>query len=635
MRRWRIALTPGLVGLSVLGLSVLGLAALGCESRDARSAQSRDAGSAAATPAVPSASSTAAPLGSSSTAPSTAAGSSPGAAAGTDTGTYWELREAELPTPSSQLSLSPTGLVQGSRGLVASVERQATEVGVELLRAGGNAVDAAVGVAFALAVTHPSAGNLGGGGFLLAKMGNRVEGFDFRESAPAALGDEQFRAMIAAGGKGPRSVGVPGTVAGLLLAHQRSGRLPLAKVLGPAEKLAREGFLWGRRQVKTIVWAQAELAAQPEARELFLVAGKPPKEGSRGRNPGLADVIARIAARGAAGFYEGETATELLEGLGPSAHLSRDDLRNYRARLRQPLVFDFAGARIVTMPPPSGGGVALAQALLELGQLDVAQAPNGSAARVHLLAEASRRAQLERRLFVVDPDTLSPSEYDAARKRWLDPTTWLANHPVGKRATPSSSLHESFAQAQRELEHTTHLSVLDAEGNAATCTITLSASFGSRIVAGKTGIVMNNSAASFSTMGVNRPVGGRRTISSMAPTLAFVRERGFFALGSPGGDTIPSTLTQVLVHLLLDDMNLASAVDAARIHQGFVPDELTTESSHPLPPAVEQRLRALGHVVRSARVTQGDVHAVALLNGVASAYSDSREGGVALAVPTP
>jgi len=537
-----------------------------------------------------------------------------------------------LPTPRARLSDDASRLVSGRFGVVASVEKQATDAGISILEAGGNAIDAAVATAFALAVTHPSAGNLGGGGFLLLKRGSVVQAVDFRENSPAALTGELFSKMIRSGGRGPASVGVPGTVAGLLLVHARHGALPLQRVLEPARRLAELGFVVGARQALTISWSKNSLAAHAPARNLFLPAGAVPKIGSVLKNPGLAVLIRRIAERGRAGFYEGPTADDIVDSLGTQGLLSRTDLARYEAKFRDPLAFDYLGFRVVTMPAPSGGGVALAQNLLQLQALEAEKTAPESATRVHLLAEASRRAQTERRLFVVDPDSLSDDENRARRARSLDPLTWLGPHPVDpKHATPSASLHSLYADSAKELEHTTHFSVVDARGDAVSCTVTLSGSFGSRVVTRETGVVLNNAVASFASVGENVARPNQRTVSSMTPTLLFARGQGFLALGSPGGDTIPSTLTESIVRLTADGEALASAVLAPRFHQGFVPDEIGTERDRPLPAAVASSLRALGHRLNASRSAIGDVHAAGWFEGEQRAFSDTREGGKAKA----
>lgn len=523
--------------------------------------------------------------------------------------------------------------VRGSSGVVTSVENNASEAGIKILRDGGNAVDAAVAIALALAVTHPSAGNIGGGGFLLAKIGSQIDAIDFREDAPAQLSDKVFGAMIQRGAKGPQSVGVPGTVDGLYLAHQRNGQLPWAQVVEPAIALAEHGYALGRRQAQTLIWAQAEFQTDSTARTTFY--NTKPAVGGRITQPKLALALRRIAEQGRRGFYEGETAHDIVDSLGPSGLITIDELKNYSAKVREPLFFDFYDFRVVTMPPPSAGGVAVAQNLLMLQALDVINTRKDSAARMHLLAETSRRSQVERQLFVVAPEHLSTEEQSAQRARALDPGTWLTDHPIDRgRATKSSSLHPAYQRSLSELPHTTHLSVIDKEGNAVSCTLTLSGSFGALVMTKETGIVLNNSVASFSSIGQNTPVPGQRTTSSMAPTLAFLGLDHFLVLGSPGGNTIPNTITQTFLRLALDNDNIDQAVKQPRIHQGFAPQHLQMERYAPLSASLQQRLRALGHEIKFDRNAMGDANIAAYLDGRMAAVADAREGGLALSLPT-
>lgn len=522
--------------------------------------------------------------------------------------------------------------VRGEQGVVTSVERHATEAGVAMLEQGGNAVDAAVAVGFVLAVTHPSAGNLGGGGFMLVSPpAGPTVAIDFRETAPSALTQERFDAMIAAGGEGAASVGVPGSVAGMLLAHERFGKLSRATVLAPAIALARDGFTLGARTGLTLGWAWPKLRTDPAARAIFGQGNAPRRTGTRLVQRDLAKTLQAVSDSGVAGFYTGPVAQALTRGLGAQGLLTEDDLRSYRAVIREPLVFTYRGLTVETMPPPSAGGVALAQLLLELERQRAHQLPAGSPLELHLFAEASRRAQAERRFGVIDPDTLAPDELQTRLRRWTDPLVPCAQVPIDRqRATPSPALHPLYAQALRELEHTTHASVVDHDGMAVSFTTTLSAGFGAKLVAPGTGVVLNNAVGSFGTVGENLPAPGRRTVSSMAPTL--VRRSGevVLVLGSPGGDTIPSTIAQVLRNVVDHGMTLDDAVDAPRIHHGFVPDAVRFEPKRPPPRAQLDALRALGHELTST-FPMGDANNVLIAGGVAWAYADPREGGVAQA----
>jgi len=520
--------------------------------------------------------------------------------------------------------------VRGEFGVVTSVEPNATRAGIAMLEQGGNAMDAAVAVAYALAVTHPSAGNLGGGGFLLVRpKGGPSTALDFRETAPSALTREQFNAMEKSGGGGPASVGVPGSVAGLELAHDRFGKLPRAPLIAPAIALAR-GYTLAAHQAALLAGSFHALAHDPAARAIFANGKKPWAAGDRLVQRDLAATLQRISDRGRDGFYTGATA----HGLTTLAHglISSADLTSYQAKWREPLRLDYEGFQVEVMPPPSAGGVAVTETLLMLQSLHASAQPHDSAAELHLFLEASRRAQAERRFGVVDPDSLSADENAKNRARWLDPNSWLGASPIDpEHATPSASVHPLYAEALREFEHTTHFSVVDREGMVVSCTTTLSQSYGARLVAPGTGVVLNNSVASFSAEGVNQPLGGRRTVSSMAPTLVLASGEPVLVLGTPGGDTIPSTIVQVLRHVIDHGESLASAVDAARVHQAFVPDEVRYEPRNAPPSAVRRELLRLGHKLVRGRSAIGDANEILIQGGVAWAYADRREFGLALA----
>jgi gamma-glutamyltranspeptidase / glutathione hydrolase len=547
-----------------------------------------------------------------------------------------EAAKPESPTESLPERLAPLGIggpVRSLRGVVTSVERQATGIGVAILTRGGNAVDAAVATAFALAVTHPSAGNLAGGGFALLRQGMATHAVDFREDSPARLTDSSFYAMLDKKAKTGSAVGVPGTVAGLLLMHSKFGRLALSEVIQPAEQLAREGYILGLRQHSTLTWAQADLLLDPVARRVFFVNGHPKPTGTKIRRPDLALALSRIRENGRAGFYEGPTALDLVSSLGPVGLITLEDLKNYEAKLREPLKTTYRGTTLLTMPPPSAGGVALVEILGMLNTFDLGRAPSAEA--LHYFAEASRRAQVERRLFITAPERLAADEEANLRARWLDPATWLKPHPIlHDKATPSAEVYPAPPAPEHEEDHTTHLAAVDAEGNSVSVTVTLSASYGTRIFSRETGMALNNSVASFSSSGVNTPKPSVRTISSMAPTLLLAQDETV-ALGSPGGDTIPSTIALTVLELVDWQKGFQGATASPRLHQGLFPDVLEMEGSHPLAAATIAALKRAGHAVRSTRYAQGDANLAAWIGGEAHAIADTREGGLALGVPRP
>ncbi|MBN1612014.1 MAG: gamma-glutamyltransferase [Polyangiaceae bacterium] len=526
--------------------------------------------------------------------------------------------------------------VGAARGVVVSVEAQATRAGVAILEQGGNAVDAAVAVGYALAVTHPSAGNLGGGGFMLVRpAAGPTVAIDFREAAPGRLTRERFESLVMSESRPEAAVGVPGSVAGLNLALKRYGRLTLARVLEPAIRLARNGYRIGPRQASSLVYNWSRLRKNKAALAEFGTSeGRPLPLGTRHRRPGLAAVLERIKASGDAGFYQGETAQALLASVEPSGLMTAEDLTSYRAKIREPLVGGYRGLTVQVMPPPSAGGVAETQLLSMLEQLEAYKLPRTSGAELHLFVEAARRAHLERRLHVLDPDTLSEAESHSHEPAWLASTPALTRHPVDpKHATPSSKLSELYAGAAQELEHTTHFAVVDADGMAISCTVTLSSGFGSRIVVPGTGIVLNNTLAAFSVVGQNQPAPLRRPTSSMTPTLVLDHGRLLLVLGSPGGDTIPNTIVQVLRNIIDYALPLDDAVDAFRIHHGFVPDEIRYEAARPPPREALAHLERMGHRLSKKRAQMGDANSILVAETKTWAYADPREGGLALAVP--
>ncbi len=516
--------------------------------------------------------------------------------------------------------------------MVTSVESQATRAGVEILEAGGNAVDAAVAVGYALAVTHPSAGNIGGGGFMLVRpKGGPTVAIDFREVAPEGLTQADFDAMIEAKGIGPAASGVPGSVAGLNLAQRKFGKLPLSRVMQPAIKLALKGHVIGSREGMTLIWSHRALRKDPEARRSLAPRKKPLKPGQRLFRRDLGHTLERIAKQGDAGFYRGETAEAIVAAMGKTGRISASDLANYSAKERKLLSLDYRGLQVEVMPPPSAGGVAVAEMLEMWQRVEAYEHPADSAAAAHFFVEIAKRAHADRRFDVVDPDT-SERDQAAVRQRWLDPMHWLEPHPIDpKRATAASELHPLYTKAAQELEHTTHFSVADHDGMVVSCTTTLSAGFGAKYVVPGTGIVMNNSAGAFGSVGESTLKGGRRMTSSMAPTLVLKDGAPILVLGSPGGDTIPNTVFQVLRNVVDYQMPLSEAVERGRLHHGFLPDEVRYERRKPPPAGVLDGLKALGHTISKKTIPIGDANNLMIIDGEIFGVSDTREGGLAAA----
>jgi gamma-glutamyltranspeptidase / glutathione hydrolase len=544
------------------------------------------------------------------------------------------------PAPAPPIVLHAGGkrAVRGEAGLVTTVEPDATHVGAEVLRRGGNAVDAAVAVAFALAVTHPSAGNIGGGGFMLVRLASgETHAVDFRETAPAAATPEKNKAMLDAGGLGYASAGVPGTVAGMALALERFGTRPLSELVAPAVALARKGHKLGARQALVLSWSWAKLKKDPTARALWSEGGhghEALKQGDLVKLPDLARTLEAIGKDGKKGFYEGWVAAAVDKAMRAHGGLvTAADLAGYEARIREPLRFEYRGFTVDTMPPPSMGGVAFAEIMLTLERQRAWEAPVDSGLGLHLFVEAARRAYAERRLVGADPDALEPDGGKALLARLLGGEHLATRQPPIDRdhATPSASLVAGLDPGEHESPETTHFSVVDAQGNAVSCTYTQSASFGSKVVIPGTGILLANAMGGFSPTGPNRLAPGKRMASSMTPTLVSQGDKLALVLGSPGGDTIPGTVAQVFRNLVDGGMTIDEAVAHPRVHHGYLPDRVRVERAGPPPKAALAELRQRGHTVDAEAAALGDANEILVdeATGVAWGAVDPREGGLA------
>jgi gamma-glutamyltranspeptidase/glutathione hydrolase len=520
-----------------------------------------------------------------------------------------------------------------TRGAVAAVERRAAEIGARVLAEGGNAIDAAVATSFALAVTYPAAGNLGGGGFMLVALADgRTAAIDYRETAPRNVDEKLF--LDARGRIDPLKtemghfvVGVPGTVAGLEEAHRRFGTKSWADLVRPARELAEAGFPIDAVLARGIAANAADFARFPASARIFLHPdGTPRLEGEPFVQHDLAHVLRWIEEGGARAFYEGPVAALLAaEMRRAGAPLDERDLALYRPVVRDVLATKYRGHELLLMPPPSSGGVALAQMLgilepLELRKLGGASGASGAAAfgaeARHLFAEASRRAFAQRAQWLGDPDAskvpvgelLAPERLDELRAT-IDP----------EQATPSESLEPTLTT--RESSSTTHFSVVDAAGNAVANTYTIEDWYGGRLVADGTGFLLNDELHDFNVKpgltdreghigtapNLVRP--GRRPLSSMTPCI--VRRDGQVELvtGSPGGRSIISTVTQVVLAVLELEQPLDAAIELPRQHHAWFPDELRVEPA--LDAATRARLEALGHrLVPPDDGFQGDAHSI-------------------------
>ncbi len=545
---------------------------------------------------------------------------------------------------------------QGERGMVVSSQVDATRAGVEILRAGGNAIDAAVAVAFAVGVTQPFSTGLGGGGFLLIHLADgRVVAVDARETAPAAASRDMYLQPGVeedASIRGPLAVATPGLVAGLALALEEYGRLGLAEVLAPAIRLADEGFAIGPYHARMIERMRERLPAErfPEtARIQFPPAGVVAKPGWRLVQKDLAGTLRRLASEGIDGFYRGPVADAIAAHMRRSGGLIRsEDLTGYAPKLRAPVSGSYRGIIVHSYPPPSSGGVILLEILNILEGFDLRAHGAGSSASLHLIAEAMKLAFADRAAYLGDSDfvdvpvpRLISKRYAAEQRARIDPP-WFQRAPwhwlSGSRAIevkgPGLPANDSG---------TTHLSVTDALGNAVAITKTINTPYGSGITVPGTGIVLNNEMDDFAkapglpnvyglvdTRGANAIAPGKRPLSSMSPTLVLKDGELFMVTGSPGGPRIISTTLLTILNVVDYDMDVQAAVAAPRFHHQWVPDKLFVEPATPAD--VVEGLRARGHQVGVSERNWSAAEAIVIepQSALHLGGTDPRRGGLAL-----
>lgn len=532
-------------------------------------------------------------------------------------------------------------------GMVASQEALASGVGADILRRGGNAVDAAVATGFALAVTLPKAGNLGGGGFMLIHRAGagrappETVAVDYRETAPASATRDMFLGPDGAPDPGRSrdgglSVGVPGSVAGLALALERygSGRFSLADLVAPAERLAREGFAVPDDLSRSVA-ASGRLGRHPASRAVFYRGDRPVARGERLVQPDLAATLARIAAEGPRGFYEGEVADRIAAAVRAAGGvMEAADLNAYRPVLRAPVRGTYRGYEIVSMPPPSSGGVHLIQILNILEGFDLTAAGAGSAAAIHLMAEAMKPAYADRAAWLGDPDRakvpvagLVSKAYAATLRAAIDPDR---ARPAGDVAAGNPLPFES--------DQTTHLSVVDRDGNAVANTTTLNFSYGLGLVADGTGVLLNNEMDDFAAKAgavnayglvggeANSVSPGARPLSSMTPTFLFRDGKLVLVTGSPGGSRIITTVLRVILGVVDWGENVAEAVAAPRAHHQWRPDALLVETG--LSPDTLRLLRERGHRLVIGG-TSGSANSIAVAPEGLEGAADPRQRGTA------
>jgi gamma-glutamyltranspeptidase/glutathione hydrolase len=526
-------------------------------------------------------------------------------------------------------------VTESPSAMVVSGSPVASAVGRDILRAGGNAVDAAVAVGFALAVVHPEAGNIGGGGFMVIRQRDgAVQALDYRETAPARAsrdmyldpnGEPSERSVT-----GHLSVGVPGAVAGLTEAHRRFGRLPFAAVIAPAIRLAKDGFLVDQYRSESVAEDSARLALFPASRASFLPGGAPPVVGSTLRQPDLAATLEQIRDSGAAGFYRGRVAdlivAEMTRGSGLISH---DDLSGYRAVWRDPISIPYRGYTIYSMPPASSGGVTMGE-ILNIMEGYSPLPPFGSPILLHREAEAMRRAFTDRNTYLGDPafvrnplERLLSKEYATELRR-----------NIGERASPTPR----FDPSVRGGSSTTHYSVVDAEGNAVSCTTTLNNSYGSAVTVTGGGFLLNDEMDDFATAPgkpnlyglvqgeANAIAPGKRMLSAMTPSIVLNPGGELFLIaGTPGGPRIITMVYHVISNVIDHRMTLPDAVSAPRLHHQALPDSILVELDG-FPAATLDSLRARGHGIVAGGYW-GDVEAIIRTSKGWQGVSDPRRGG--------
>jgi gamma-glutamyltranspeptidase/glutathione hydrolase len=524
--------------------------------------------------------------------------------------------------------------------MVVTRERHATDVGVKVLESGGNAVDAAIAVGFALAVTHPSAGNIGGGGFMLVRLADGRSTFiDFRERAPGAASHDMY---LGVDGKptqdslvGYRASGVPGTVRGLEYASKKYGKKPWADLVRPSADLASKGFALSYAQARGLQAAARNLSQFPESNRIFLRDGKYYEAGETLVQPDLGRTLDRIAHLGAKDFYEGETAQLLAQDMKEHGGLiTLEDLKQYKAIERAPLAGKYRGYDILTAPPPSSGGIGILEMLGILEGTGFEKAGAGSATAVHYMTEAMRRYFADRSEHMGDPDffkvpvsSLLDPKYIAHLRDSIDPV----------RATPSSDVHPAKLTGHESYE-TTHYAVADAEGNIALVTYTLNGGYGSKATATGLGFLLNNEMDDFAAkpgspnlygliQGEANAIAPHKTpLSAMTPTIVLKDGKPFLALGSPGGPTIINTVLEVIVNVIDFKMNVQDAVNWPRFHHQWMPDELRMEPGYS--PDTVALLTARGYNVKPVN-SQGECAAIAFENGWLAGAPDPRTEGTA------
>ena len=509
--------------------------------------------------------------------------------------------------------------VRAKKGMVVAADPIAANVGLRILKEGGNAVDAAVAVGFALAVTYPGAGNIGGGGFMVTRFADgTVKSLDYRETAPAAARRDMYLGkdgnfLEQKSTRGHLACGVPGSVAGMMYAQRRYGKLTRAQVLKPAIDLADKGFHLHYRLAEDLERMIPDFSAYRSSIRTFSKNGKPYAEGELFRQKDLAATLKRIRDKGRDGFYTGETAKLIVAEMKRGGGLiTSKDLEDYASIIREPVRETYRGYEIISSGPPSSGGVALVQMLNILEGYNLEEYGWNSSKAVHRMAEAMRRVYADRAEFLGDPDFVKI------------PVAWLTSKKYAEQcrasidtalATPSDQISHGV-QPPPEKDHTTHYSVVDRFGNCVSVTTTLNDAYGSKVVVTGAGFLLNDEMDDFSAKeGVPNEYGlvgsianaiapNKRMLSSMTPTIVLKEGKPFMVIGTPGGSTIMTTVLQVIVNVIDFKMTIQEAVDAPRIHHQWLPDHLMYEQRALSQDALDN-LRAMGYSLRMRENTTG------------------------------
>lgn len=533
--------------------------------------------------------------------------------------------------------------VRAKNGMVVSASKLASEVGIEILKKGGNAIDAAVAVGFALAVTYPSAGNIGGGGFMVIRLNDGTSTtIDYREKAPINAHEKMFQDSTGnflpqLSQEGTTSAGVQGSVAGLIYALEKYGTMKLKEVIEPAIKLAEEGFVLDYRLAQSINYNFDEFLKYPSSKKIFTKDGQPFDEGDLFVQKDLAKTLRLIAENGRDGFYKGEVADKIIsqiQSLG--GIITHKDLESYFPVERKPLISFYREFEVITMGPPSAGGVTLIQSLNILENVPFSRADWGSSGYIHTITEALKFSFADRSKHLGDPDFYKVPIDKLTSKKYAKELF----ERISEKAIPSEQITPTDFLSIFESPETTHYSVIDKFGNAVSTTTTINSSYGSKIVVDGAGFLLNNEMDDFSSKPgepnqfgligseANKIEPGKRMLSSMTPTIITKENQPVLILGSPGGSTIPTAVLQVILNYLDFGMDIQEAVNAPRIHHQWLPDQIDYEPFG-LTKDVIDNLQLKGQIFGTER-TLGRVEAIAIENNIYLGATDPRGFGAAI-----